>query len=808
MRFRLVAAVSLLSIAIGSTAYAQIVAFPGAEGAGQFAVGGRNGDVYYVTNLNDSGAGSLRTGVSTAPASGRTILFTVSGTIQLLTDLKINKPYVTVAGQSAPGGGITISGHELHVQDTHDVIVQYVRTRVGDLYTQPTNPTGYGPDSFGIENANNVMIDHVSASWSIDENLSVTHDSTNVTVQWSTIAEALKNAGHPKGAHSYGSLINGTDVTYAHNLYESNDSRNPRPEGAGDTSIRPGTLNLDFVNNVIENPGGRFGYSGNNVSSNDDYRMNYVGNYGISGPNTSATALFNPASTATQIYVPAGSNFLDRDKNGILDGTAATGTRLMNGAFTNSPSRFNLPEVTTFDATQAYIQVLSRAGASYFRDPVDRRLIRNVMNQKGAIIDSQNQVGGYPALLSEPAPTDSNNDGVPDYFAAAHGFDATTDIHKLDSGNGYTWLESYLHSLTPYAYAPASTVSHTISTAFGRGADAFVSENGGASATSSGNGNSATLDVAWGGGGGSTNQVIALKFDLSQIVPGSVIAARLDLSAASTISGTQIFTLYGLEQDAAGWDWDEGSIEFEGAPGLAFDQNSGTLGIDDQFDDTSSTSYGDPANLLRLGELSLSGTTAAGSTLSVSNPNLAVFLNLAAYFEGTPEAGVVTLLLQQNNSGSSASFDSKEGDPLLAPRLVIDAQLKEETTPTLAGDYNNDGVVDAADYTVWRDSLASNTPLLNETASLGTVDAADYDAWKANFGATADGGQAARFFNHSVPEPTAFVLILVGGLLAVVPHRLRRFLVTRCANRGSNATIVSTDAAGSGTWGMEASAAA
>ena len=239
--------------------------------------------------------------MSGVPAAGRTALFKVSGTIQLASDLNINKPFVTIAGQSAPGGGITISGHEMHVVNTHDVIVQYLRFRVGDIYTEPTNPTGYGPDSFGIENVQNVMIDHVSASWSIDENLSVTHDSTNVTVQWSTISEALKNAGHPKGAHSYGSLINGGNITYAHNLYADNDSRNPRPEGAGDATSRPGTTVLDFVNNVIENPGQRFGYSGDDVSSNDDYDMNYVGNYGISGP-----------STTRHCVIPSG---VDRDPN-------------------------------------------------------------------------------------------------------------------------------------------------------------------------------------------------------------------------------------------------------------------------------------------------------------------------------------------------------------------------------------------------------------------------------------------------------------------------------------------------------------
>src|SRR5262245_20618720 len=166
-----------------SAAEAQLVAFPGAEGAGKFAVGGRNGDVYVVSNLNNSGAGSLRQGIDTAPAAGRMIVFSVGGTIDLLTDLNITRPNITVAGQTAPGG-ITLAHRALSISNTNNIIVQHIAVRPGDFYTAPTV---YEPDSIGVVNSNNVILDHVSASWSTDEVLSVTHASTNVTVQWSLV---------------------------------------------------------------------------------------------------------------------------------------------------------------------------------------------------------------------------------------------------------------------------------------------------------------------------------------------------------------------------------------------------------------------------------------------------------------------------------------------------------------------------------------------------------------------------------------------------------------------------------------------
>jgi hypothetical protein len=354
---------------------------------------------------------------------------------------------------------------------------------------------------------------------------------------------------------------------------------------------------------------------------------------------------------------------------------------------------------------------------------------------------------------------------VPDSWAVDNGFGVSTSLNTTFAPDGYTYLEKYLHSLTPHAYAPVGSLSHTIKTSYGNGADAQVNENGGINATSGGSGNSTTLDASWDGAGGTTNQAILLKFVLSQVTPGSLSGARLDLTAAADIVGTRSFRLYGLEHDASGWDWNESSIGFDNAPGLSFDGNSQTLGIDPTYN---AANPADIPNVLTLGTVTV-GPTLAGETVSFQNPNLAVFLNLAAYFQDHPEENLVTIVLEQISSAASASFYSKEGNGALAPRLVVDGLL-EFATPVLAGDYNGDHVVNAADYTVWRNLLGSNTALTNETASLGTVDEADYAAWKANFGASDGGGGSVG----AVPEPSSVVVIaIVFAFMTVALRRLR-----------------------------------
>jgi len=410
------------------TTSAHICAFPGAEGAGRYSTGGRGGDVYHVTNLNDSGAGSLRYGLESA-AGPRIIVFDVSGNIELQSDLSIGSD-ITIAGQTAPGDGITICNRNTRIRG-NNVIVRYIRCRAGDVYCP-----SYQPDSLWIGSASNVIVDHVSTSWGIDEVLSATHGSTSVTVQWSMVTEALHNSCHDKGNHGYGSLINGGDFTFHHNLYAHNRSRNPRP-GVGE----PGTR-LDWVNNVVYNPGQRFGYGDGSAQS--PIYINYVGNYGIGGPNTRATTMHHSAEPYTHIY--QSGNIMDLNKNGILDGSD-DGWGMFSGPQTEHSTRFDLPEVTTHSALEAYNLVLAEAGASLVRDAVDNRVIETVSNQTGAHIDSQWEVGGWPELNSEAAPLDTDQDGMPDDWELEHGLDPyePSDANGDRDGDGYTNIEEYIN---------------------------------------------------------------------------------------------------------------------------------------------------------------------------------------------------------------------------------------------------------------------------------------------------------------------------------------------------------------------------
>jgi hypothetical protein len=754
-----IAAIASVCLA-ASSARAQLIAFPGAEGAARNVSGGRGGDVYHVTNLNNAGAGSLRDGISTATVGGRTIVFDVAGTINLTSSLDFNgKSNITIAGQTAPAGGVTLANHRLRINNASNVIVQFLRVRPGNTYGSQD------PDAIWVAESTGVMLDHITASWGVDETISTTHNSNNVSVQWSTISQGLYDGGHSEGAgHSYGSLINGGTYTYHHNLYAHNKSRNPRPQSSGNY------LRLDFVNNVLFNPQDRFGYS----DGDDPYDVNLVGNYAIKGPKSgSNNALMRPDDIDSKFFV--NGNYTDLVRNGLVDGSAVNGSQVFGAGdpYTLSPIRFDagLPQVQTHSAAGAYVQVLSRAGAVNFRDPVDRRLIHSVMNQLDWSIDTQAEVGGWPTLPTGAAAPDANGDGVPDNWATANGFTVGQNLHQTTAPDGYTYLEKYIHSRTPYAYAPVGGVQHTVSTAFGMGADAQVNENGGLSAVSTGNGTAATMDVAWGGSTGSVNQAMVLRFDLSQVQPGSINAARLELTAAAALLGTHQFKIYGLTHDAAAWDWDEASVQFNGAPGLSFDGNSRTLGINPSY--TANGAETSPSNpplpvsddLLTLGTLTV-GATAAGQTVSFDAANLPVFLTLAAFFEGEAMAGLATIIVEKTNSSGVASFHSKEGDPLLAPRLVLDAIV----TPGSASnpDFDGDGDVDGADFLTWQRGVGLTGQMTNANGDAngdGTVDAQDLTDWRNGFAATMPAGA-------SVPEPCTATLTL-GLFLAAGISRAR-----------------------------------
>ena len=416
-------------------------AFPGAEGFGADTPGGRGGSVYHVTNLNDSGPGSLRTGVS---SPNRTIVFDVSGTITLNSDLKITRNNITIAGQTAPGDGITLRGRSLLVQDTHDVIVRYLRCRPGDINC----PTFQG-DSFDVLHGTNVVVDHITASWSIDECLSPTW-SSNVTIQWCIIGASLNCSCHIKGCHGYGTLMrygNGR-LTLHHNLYVHNQSRNPR---LGDN------IHLDFINNVVYDWGGAAGYNGEDSGDNPGgftNGLNYVNNYLIAGPSTTSrktTAFDSGVADANSCEIYQSGNVIDGNQNGVLDGTD-TGWSMFGLPYRQMTSPFSAPPVTTDPAVVALDRVLAFVGASVARDAVDTTVVNDVRRQTGAIINSQTDQGGWPTLSSLPAPTDTDQDGIPDDWETAMNWSPTAANNNHVNADGYTDLEWYLNWLaTPHA---------------------------------------------------------------------------------------------------------------------------------------------------------------------------------------------------------------------------------------------------------------------------------------------------------------------------------------------------------------------
>lgn len=447
---------SVSSQSSSSVASGEVLAFPGAVGFGRLATGGRGGDVYIVTNLNDNGAGSLRDAINSA-SGPRTIVFAVSGNIMLQSKLDIKRPNLTLAGQTAPGDGITVAGYPVTV-NADNIIIRYMRFRCGDFNAMAENGKpakgngnlkGSSAGALDVLEANNVIIDHVSTSWAIDETLSVTY-SNYVTVQNSIVSESLNDSYHDKGSHGYGSLIRGNGEggsTFYRNLYSHHDMRNP---GAGSNQTTPSIKGqLDFVNNVVYGWGTRSGEAIGG-SAGGIVELNYVNNYVIANHDSrNANSVWDEVKTEGILTYQSG-NKLDNNINGVRDGVNNGWNMFPN--FTSAQrrsTRWNFPEVPTVSAEQAYDDVLNQAGASLARDAIDARIVQQVRNNTGRIIDSQDEVGGLPALYSDVAPIDSDSDGMPDAWEQQHNlnpFNASDRNHKtLDSV--YTNLEVYLNSI-------------------------------------------------------------------------------------------------------------------------------------------------------------------------------------------------------------------------------------------------------------------------------------------------------------------------------------------------------------------------
>ena len=399
----------------------KIPAFPTAEGAGRFAKGGRGGKVLFVTNLKDYLPGKEEQIPGTLRAAcemkvPRIIIFRISGTIELKAHLKITEPFITIAGQSAPGDGICTKNYGVIIR-THDVVVRHIRFRPGDQIGKGRKKEGKSWQTAALSigsPSRNVIIDHCSASWANDEVLSISGAGiTDVTVQWCIISESLNDSTHPTGGpHGYGSLIrcNG-NVTFHHNLYAFHRSRSPRPGTYGEGSIL-----FDFRNNLMY-MGGR-GYT-----SDDPVRMNFVANYHPTTP-------FKASSTC---------EYFSDGNIGQIEG----GKKRIRS--------FNVAPVKTTRAEEVREKILESCGAHLpKRDAVDIRVIELVRTGKGMLINSADDVGGWPKLISIPPQSDSDNDGMPDVWEVRHGLTPNRADNNGDPDrDNYTNIEEFLNETNP-----------------------------------------------------------------------------------------------------------------------------------------------------------------------------------------------------------------------------------------------------------------------------------------------------------------------------------------------------------------------
>ncbi|MFT3845993.1 MAG: pectate lyase [Lacibacter sp.] len=464
--------ISIIMLALGSCAQnkkvtvnnqngnSEAVAFPGAEGFGKYTTGGRGGNVFIVTNLNDKGEGSFR--AAAEAKQKRMVVFAVSGTIHLETPLSI-KGDVTIAGQTAPGDGICIADRPVSLGGDN-IIIRYMRFRMGDKYQKGGMVDGNGgDDAFGGMKRKHIIIDHCSLSWSTDEVLSV-YNGDSTTIQWNIIAEPLNYSYHFETGdkdyeqHGYGGIWGGQHLSAHHNLFADCNSRNPRFNG-----IRQGIPELvDYCNNVIYN------WGENNIYAGEGGRYNIINNYFKSGPSTRKNVVYRIANPWRNDKIPFGQWYVNGNEvEGAPDVSSNnyTGVHMGNNATEEEKKTavVSAPHpainISMQKAKDAYSSVLKYAGASFKRDTMDARIVKDVVTNKGKFVDVQ---GGYahgtvyeqtlnawPALQSLPAPVDTDKDGMPDDWEVKKGLNANdaNDADDYRLNQHYTNIEIYINSL-------------------------------------------------------------------------------------------------------------------------------------------------------------------------------------------------------------------------------------------------------------------------------------------------------------------------------------------------------------------------
>lgn len=435
-------------------------------GGGSTATGGNGAtSVYRVTSLEDNEPynpvdGTLRYAVTRSGA--RIVVFDVAGTIHLCAPLTISKSDITILGQSAPGQGICIADYPLVLDKVNNVIIRFIRVRLGNKSLSIDDETDY--DAISVNNCQNIIIDHCSASWSVDECVSC-YSNENFTLEYSFITESLREAGHVKGAHGYGGIWGGKNASFHHNLLAHHDSRNPRFDH--DYLEKKKVTPVDYINNVVYNWCGNAAYGGEGTQSSGNQRQyNFINNYYKPGPSTPEdktvyTRLLNPTMICSYCggtivpgrFYMAGNVMTSSEEVttnnwlGVHPDSGIGRDDMISAC--KSDNRFSFTNAYTAEQTaqDAYTTVLAKAGCSYNRDAVDERIVNEVTNGTGRLIDKPEDVGGWPELSGDETIVDSDGDRIPDEWETKYGLDPNdrSDGVKKTLVTGFTNYEVYLN---------------------------------------------------------------------------------------------------------------------------------------------------------------------------------------------------------------------------------------------------------------------------------------------------------------------------------------------------------------------------